>query len=103
MLIHTTFIAACTNGQIRLYDGAAVVTDNGMLQICKSHQWRAVCDYRWTQAHSIVVCKQLGYNNTSEFYTHTHTHTYNGILFAWKYKLIKSIYYLYKCTEYVHS
>ena len=69
VLTHITFLAACTNGQIRLYDGAAAVTDNGTLQICKSGQWRAVCDYRWTQAHSIVVCKQLGYSNPSEFYT----------------------------------
>ena len=61
-------LAACTNGKIRLYDGAAAVTDNGMFQICKTGQWRAVCDYGWTQAHSIVVCKQLGHTNPSEFY-----------------------------------
>ena len=27
-------------------------------------QWTAVCDYGWTNYHSIVACKQLGYNNS---------------------------------------
>ena len=59
--------SACTNGNIRLYNGTASVPDNGMLQICKSGKWLAVCDYRWTQSHSIVACKQLGYNNPGEY------------------------------------
>ena len=37
-----------------------------MIQICQDGQWVAVCDYGWTQTHSIVVCKELGYNNPSE-------------------------------------
>ena len=37
-----------------------------MIQICQDGQWVAVCDYRWTQTHSIVVCKELGYSNPSE-------------------------------------
>ena len=35
--------------------------------MCNSYgQWTAVCDYEWTQYHSIVACKQLGYSNPSK-------------------------------------
>ena len=60
-------VSACTTNTIRLYNGTASVPDNGMLQICKAGNWLAVCDYRWTQSHSIVACKQLGYNNPGEY------------------------------------
>ena len=63
------FLDACTNGDTRLFDARTISeSDKGMLQMCNSYgQWTAVCDYDWTQYHSIVACKQLGYSNPSKY------------------------------------
>ena len=68
------YAGACDDDEVRLYskNSSSAVTDNGMIQICQDGQWVAVCDYGWTQTHSIVVCKELGYSNPSE-----NLHLYN--------------------------
>ena len=59
---------ACDDDDVRLYsqNTGSTLKDNGMVQICQDGQWVAVCDYGWTQTHSIVVCKELGYDDPSE-------------------------------------
>ena len=53
-------------GDVRLFNGTSP-SNKGMLQMCDSYgRWTAVCDYGWTNYHSIVACKQLGYNNSSK-------------------------------------
>ena len=59
-------IVACTEHNVRLYNGSSTVKGDGMLQICYGGQWVAVCDYRWSRGHSIVACKELGYNDPSK-------------------------------------
>ena len=68
MIVSYPFLDACTNGDIRLFDVVSrSVSNKGMLQMCSSYgQWTAVCDHGWTQYHSIVACKQLGYSNPSK-------------------------------------
>ena len=66
--VNNQFLDACTYRDIRLFDVVTrSVSNKGMLQMCNSYgQWTAVCDYGWTQYHSIVACKQLGYSNPSK-------------------------------------
>ena len=60
-------IVACNEDAVRLYNGSSTVKGDGMLQICYGGDWVAVCDYIWTRDHSIVACKELGYNNPSMY------------------------------------
>ena len=43
---------ACTYSKIPFYTSTAQYQ---MFQICKAGKWLDVCDYRWTQSHSIVA------------------------------------------------
>ena len=56
-----------------------------MIQICQDEQWVAVCDYGWTQTHSIVVCEELGYSNSSE---NLHLYKYSFINLTLLYYII---------------
>ena len=50
----------CTNGDIRLADGA---TDNeGRVEICFDNHWGALCDNGWDNNDAMVVCRQLGFD-----------------------------------------
>ena len=52
----------CTNGEIRLWSAYDSTPDNeGMLQICKSGRWYAMCDYYYNCYTAKVACTQLGY------------------------------------------
>ena len=57
---------ACTRNQIRLFNGSS--SSNGVLQVCNSSRiWTDVCDYYWNNnAHSVIVCKQLGFTSPSK-------------------------------------
>ena len=49
--------AGCTSGDLRLTN-----TSFGLLQICKSNQWRAVCSRDWGHLDAAVACRQLGFD-----------------------------------------
>ena len=66
-----TIIGTCTVNAIRLFDGTSASADSGIVQICNSSRiWSDVCDYAWNQCRSLLVCKQLGYSNTSKLQLH---------------------------------
>ena len=52
-------IAACTNEDIRLGDGAVL---RGRVEVCINGRWGIICDHHWTQQEASVVCSHLGYS-----------------------------------------
>ena len=56
--------ANCTDGQVRLVDGATDV--EGRVEICFSRRWGTIGGDGWTQTESTVVCNDLGYEATGK-------------------------------------
>jgi hypothetical protein len=55
---------SCPYNTARLFNGTSS-SHSGVVQICNSsRQWSDVCDYYWSQYHSLALCKELGYTNT---------------------------------------
>ena len=54
-----THIAPCTDGDIRLGDGAVL---RGRVEVCINGTWGTICDHHWTQQEASVVCSHLGYS-----------------------------------------
>ena len=55
--------SSCTQGAIRLQGTSS--TDEGRVEICNNNIWGTVCDNSWGVADALVVCRQLGFLNTS--------------------------------------
>ena len=49
-------------GAVRLVDGDNYDTTEGHVEYCVGGLWGTVCNYMWTLADVIVVCRQLGLN-----------------------------------------
>ena len=60
-----SFLARCTDGDIRLEDGA--LEEEGRVEICMNEVWGTVCDDLFTTVDASVVCRQLGYSRYSKF------------------------------------
>ena len=56
--------ASCKEGDIRLANGN--VPSEGLVQVCLSGTWGSVCDDLWDNRDAQVVCRQLGFNSTSQ-------------------------------------
>lgn len=53
----------CANGDVRLTGGDS---RRGRLEICVGGEWGSVCGTsRWSNTEAQVVCRQLGFNDTS--------------------------------------
>ena len=53
-----------SEGDIRLADGP--YPWEGRVEVFSEGRWGTVCDDRWSAADAEVVCRQLGYNTSSE-------------------------------------
>ena len=53
------FLAYCTNGAIRLGDGAKL---KGRVEVCINSTWHTICTHHWTAQEASVACSQLGYS-----------------------------------------
>ena len=56
---------------IRLVSNSSYISVQyvGRLEIFHNGQWGTVCNKSWTFQDSLVVCKELGYASTEQFYT----------------------------------
>ena len=59
-----TIDAPCTPGEIRLANGT--LKSEGRVEICFDGVWGTTCGSYWIEVDSIVVCRQLGYNDYSK-------------------------------------
>ena len=59
----SSYIAPCTDGDIRLADGN--INNEGRVEICIGNVWGTVCDDVFSSVDAQVVCRHLGYLTTS--------------------------------------
>ena len=52
---------SCEDGDIRLVDGESDM--EGRLELCRAGKWGTVCDSQWTDKHTAVVCRYLGFSD----------------------------------------
>ena len=51
----------CDDGDMRLADGETEA--EGRLELCDHGRWGTVCDNEWTERHTAVVCRFLGFSD----------------------------------------
>ena len=47
---------------MRLVDGDNYAATEGRVEYCVGGRWGTVCNYQWSVADVVVVCRQLGLN-----------------------------------------
>ena len=51
---------------LRIAPNSSNLTYGGKLEVCQSDGWMEVCDREWNTMNAEVVCRQLGFNDSSE-------------------------------------
>ena len=51
----------CEDGDIRVVNGKSEM--EGRVEICSGGRWGTVCDSQWTNNHTAVVCRYLGFSD----------------------------------------
>ena len=61
MTMHFCFLRDifCCDGTVRLAGGS--LSNEGRVEVCRSGQWKTVCDNNWSVNEARVVCRQLGF------------------------------------------
>ena len=49
------------DGGVRLVDGESEM--EGRVEVCRDSRWGTVCDKQWTDNHTAVVCRSLGFSD----------------------------------------
>ena len=59
----------CYDGDVRLVGGETEA--EGRVELCNNERWGTVCDNKWTDNHTAVVCRHLGFSDLigSMYYT----------------------------------
>ena len=52
----------CSTGVVRLVGGETEA--EGRLELCYNNAWGTVCDNEWSDKHTRVVCRHLGFSDT---------------------------------------
>ena len=63
-MIIITFLAVCTNGDIRLVGSSS--STSGRVEVCAYNQWGTVCDDYWDNNDAKVVCRMLNYPSSGK-------------------------------------
>ena len=58
------FYIVCEDGDIRLIGGSSAT--NGIVEVCIAKEWGTVCADSWDLSDAQVVCRQLGYLESSK-------------------------------------
>ena len=61
----STSVGSCDEGDIRLVGGANVTI--GRIEVCINNAWGTVCNNRFGTNEALVICRQLGYSDTSKY------------------------------------
>ena len=64
LMTSLTFVAPCTNGQLRLVGGN--VDNEGRVEICLNNEWGTICDNYWSTNDASVVCSLLGFADSGK-------------------------------------
>ena len=52
--------ASCSNGEVRLVNGAV---GRGRVEICSGNKWGTICNDDWDESEAVVVCRQLDFSD----------------------------------------
>ena len=55
----------CTNGVIRLMNGAS--PNQGRVEMCWNRAWGTITDDGWSVVDARVVCRELGYSTVGQY------------------------------------
>ena len=66
LLLQSLDSVNCDEGSVRLINGT--VEKEGRVEVCINGVWGSVCDSSFSTTDGYVVCRQLGYQNGTNYY-----------------------------------